>query len=38
MHSKLSKTSVLALFLGKAKAIEDSPMGLGGEAPCMESF
>ena len=38
MQSKLSKTSVLALFLGRTQAIEDGTNGLAGEAPCLESF
>ena len=29
---------MLALFLGESKAITDHPNGLGGEAPCLQSY
>ena len=38
MYKNLSKAFVLTLFLGKSKAITDHSNGLGGEAPCLQSY
>jgi hypothetical protein len=38
MQQNLSKASIFALFLDKSKAITDHSNGLGGEAPCLQSY